>query len=147
MSRVVAFLLALTLWGCATGVPSTSVAEAQIRGLEEEERTAILNRDPVTLQRIWAPEFIVNSPVNRVSPNRTAVLDLVQRGTIHYSAFERRIEALRIFGGTAVVMGAETVVPAASGGRPVQRRFTHIWQREATSWRLVARHANDIAER
>ena len=45
---------------------------------------------------------------------------------------------------TAIVMGAETITPARDGARSVQRRFTHIWQRDAGGWRLVARHANDI---
>lgn len=115
-----------------------------IRSLEEQERTAVLNRDSGTLERIWGPEFIVNSPLNQISPNRAMVLDLVRRGLIHYSAFERRIEEIRIIENTAIVMGGETVQPAAGGARAVQRRFTHFWQRDAGSWRLVARHANDI---
>ena len=147
MSRMLAVLLALALWGCATAVPNTPSAgeEALIRGLEEQERTAVLNRDSVRLQQIWAPEFIVNSPFNQISPNRAVVLDLVRRGLIHYSAFERRIEELRIIGNTAIVMGSETVQSVGAAGPPVQRRFTHLWQRDAASWRLVARHANNIA--
>lgn len=147
MSRVLAILIALTLWSCDTPpVPSGSAAgeEAVIRGLEDRERTAVLNRDSVTLQQIWAPEFIVNSPFNQISPNRAVVLDLVRRGLIHYTAFERRIEELRIIGNSAIVMGAETVQPARAEARPVQRRFTHIWLRDTGGWRLVARHANDI---
>lgn len=146
MSRTLAVLLALPLWGCATAVPSMPSAgeETLIRGLEEQERTAVLNRDSVTLQRIWAPEFIVNSPFNQISPNRAVVLDLVRRGLIHYSVFERRIEELRIIRNTAVVMGSETVQPLGAAGPPVQRRFTHVWQRDAASWQLVARHANNI---
>lgn len=146
MSRMLAALLSLQLWGCATAVPSTPSAgeEAVIRGLEEQERTAVLERDSVTLQQIWAPEFIVNSPFNQISPNRAVVLDLIRRGLIHYSAFERRIEELRVIGTTAVVMGSEMVQPVGAAGPPVQRRFTHVWQRDAASWRLVARHANNI---
>jgi hypothetical protein len=146
MRRMLAVLVALPLWGCATAVTSTPSAgeEAVLRGLEEQERTTVLNRDSVTLQRIWAPEFIVNSPFNQISPNRAVVLDLVRRGLIHYSAFERRIEELRIIGNTAIVMGAETVQSVGAAGPPMQRRFTHIWQRDAVSWRLVARHANNI---
>ena len=149
MSRVLAVLLALALLGCATAVPNTPSAgdEAVIRSLEEQERTAVLSRDTVTLQRIWAPEFIVNSPFNQISSNRAVVLDLVRRGLIHYSAFERGIEELRIFGNTAIVMGAETVQSVGAAGPPVPRRFTHVWQRDAASWRLVARHANNIAVR
>jgi hypothetical protein len=147
MGRVLAVLLALLLSGCDSTVPATRAPEdeAVIRGLEEEERTAVLNGDSVAMQRIWSTEFIVNSPLNQVSPNRGVVLDLVRQGLIHYTAFERRIEELRIIGSIAVVMGAETVQPAGAEGGAVQRRFTHIWQRDAATWRLVARHANNIA--
>jgi ketosteroid isomerase-like protein len=27
----------------------------------------------------------------------------------------------------------------------LQRRFTHVWRKTSGTWRLVARHANDIA--
>lgn len=146
MSRVLTILIALTLLSCATAAPGGSAAgeEAMIRGLEEQERTAVLNRDSGTLEQVWAPEFIVNSPLNQISPNRAVVLDFVRRGLIHYTAFERRIEELRIIGNTAIVMGGETVQPAGAAAPPVQRRFTHVWQRDAGAWRLVARHANDI---
>lgn len=146
MSRVLAVLLALVLSSCDSTVPGTRGPgdEAVIRGLEEEERTAILNRDSVALQRIWSTDFIVNSPLNQVSPNRAVVLDLVRQGLIQYTAFERRIEEFRLIGDIAVVMGSEAVQPAGADGGPVQRRFTHIWQRDAATWRLVARHANNI---
>lgn len=145
MSRVLAVLLALPMWSCATAGSITPSAgdEAVIRSLEEQERTAVLNRDSGTLEQIWAPEFIVNSPLNQISPNRAVVLDLVRRGLIHYAAFDRRIEQLRIIGNTAIVMGAETVQPAGAAGPSIPRRFTHIWQRDAAGWRLVARHANN----
>ncbi|HEX6251323.1 MAG TPA: nuclear transport factor 2 family protein [Gemmatimonadaceae bacterium] len=146
MRRVLGVLIVLTLWSCATTAPARSPAgeDAVIRGLEDQERAALLNRDTVALQRMWAPGFIVNSPLNQISRDRGVVLDLVRRGLIHYSAFDRRIEEVRIMGNIAIVMGAESATPARAGARAVPRRFTHVWQRDAGAWRLVARHANDI---
>ena len=98
-------------------------------------------------QRLWAEEFIVNSPINQIAPSQAIVVDLMRRGLIHYSSFDRSIEQLRIAENVAIVMGAETVQPAGNApmaGQTVRRRFTHIWQRNAGIWRLIARHANNI---
>jgi ketosteroid isomerase-like protein len=117
-----------------------------IRQLEDQERLGMLNQDTETLQRIWAEDFMVNSPLNTVSPDRAIVLDLVRQGRIHYSSFERRIEQIRVLENLAIVMGAETVQPVAGPpARPVQRRFTHIWRYEAGNWSLIARHANNVS--
>lgn len=82
-------------------------AEATIRSLEEQERVAVLNRDAQALQRLWSERFMVNSPLNQIAPDRSVVLDLLQRGLIHYSSFERRIEWIRLDGDVAIVMGGE----------------------------------------
>lgn len=119
--------------------------EETIRALEFQERLAVVNRDTVSLKRIWAERFMVNAPSNRISPDRSFALDLIQTGAIHYSSFERDIECLRIEGDIAIVMGAETIRPtgnAPRAGETVQRRFTHVWKRDGDTWRLIARHAN-----
>jgi ketosteroid isomerase-like protein len=123
------------------------VADARaLRQLEDQERIAVLEGDSASLERVWSEDFTVNNPMNRISPDRTAVLDLVRRGALRYSSFDRRIEQLRVLGDLAIVMGAETVQPVAKPPvPPVQRRFTHVWRKEAGNWRLLARHANNIA--
>lgn len=121
--------------------------EAAIRSLEEAERRAVLAQDFDALERLWAPEFTVNSPMNRIAPDRAAVLDIFRRGLAHYASFDRRIEAIRFHGDVAIVMGAETVEPigeAPHAGERVERRFTHIWKSTGGTWRLIARHASNI---
>lgn len=153
MTKGLALPLLLLVVGCATVGPaaqtraSIAADEASIRAFEEQERQGILNRDSQALQRIWSEHFMVNSPFNQVSPDAGVVLDLMRQGLIHYSSFERRIEHLRIDGDIAIVMGAETVRPTGNAplaGQTVQRRFTHIWRRDGGTWRLIARHANNI---
>jgi hypothetical protein len=151
MNRILALAVLLPLFGCVATAPvtmqSTPGDDAAIRTLEEQERLAVLNQDVQTLQRLWAEEFMVNSPFNQISPNQAIVVDLMRQGLIHYSSFDRTIEQLRIARNVAIVMGAETIQPAANApmaGQTVRRRFTHIWQRNAGTWRLIARHANNI---
>jgi ketosteroid isomerase-like protein len=151
MNRNLALAVLLPLFGCMPTVPATTQStpadDAAIRALEEQERLAVLNQDVAALERLWADEFMVNSPLNQIAPNRAIVVNIMRQGLIHYSSFNRTIEQLRTAGNVAIVMGAETVQPtgnAPMAGQTVQRRFTHIWQRNAGTWRLIARHANNI---
>ena len=150
--QLLASLVALLLAGsplivAAQSQEPRSAEESAIRSLEEQERMAVLNGDIVALERLWAEQFIVNNPQNEISANRDAVLDRVRRGLIRYSKFERRIEAIRFSEDIAIVMGSETVVPKnddAGSNQAVHRRFTNIWRKTGTTWRVIARHANVI---
>jgi len=119
--------------------------EVAIRALEDKARLAVLTSDIAALEELWSESFIVNNPENQILANRTAVLDRVHQGQIHYSKFEREIEAIRFAGDIAIVMGAETVLAAgAAEDQVVHRRFTNVWRREGSTWRAIARHANVI---
>jgi len=146
-----ALLLAMAVLGCTTvpqaNLPQATSDETAIRRLEEQERLGVLNRDIAVLEQMWSEQLIVNAPSNQVSSDRKIVLNLVRQGKIHYSLFDRRIEQLRIDGDIAIVMGGETVQASGNtsqAGQTSQRRFTHVWKKEAGAWRLVARHANII---
>lgn len=122
-------------------------AEQTVRALEERERLAVLAEDTAALRDIWAPSLIVNNPQNEISADRDTVLGLIAAGRIRHAQFDRRIEAVRIYGDVAVVMGGETVVTRVTTGAappPVERRFSHTWQRTEAGWRLIARHANRV---
>ena len=127
-----------------------SADEATVRALDDQERAAVLNQDFPALERLWSDQLLVNAPSNQVTRGKRAVLDLVRRGLIRYSLFERRVEFVRVDGDLAFVMGAETVRPigeAPMAGQTVQRRFTNIWRKEGGTWHLIARHANVIPPR
>ena len=122
--------------------------ESTIRILEERERANVAAQDFAALEEIWSEHFIVNSPFNQIAPNRAVVLDLFRQGLAHYTSFERTIEEIRVFGDIAITMGRETVRPtgkAPGAGTTIERRFTNIWQQDGSRWRLLARHANNIA--
>lgn len=147
----IAFPLVLLFLGCVSSDMATqaqvSAEEETIRSLDDQERTALLNRDISALERLWSDQLTVNAPTNQVVIGKSAVLALVKRGLVHYSSFERKTELVRVDGDVAVVMGAETVQPigdAPMAGQTVPRRFTHIWKKEGTTWRLMARHANVV---
>ena len=143
---VLLFLLCSSPSLLAQTVSSPAATEDTIRALEEQERQAVLREDVTALELLWSDRLVVNNPQNTVSPDRAVVVDLVRRGLIRYARFDRRIEVIRFHNDIAVVMGSETIIRRAEAGdpTPVDRRFTHIWQRTGTAWRLIARHANAL---
>lgn len=140
-------LLLLGPVGSDTATPlqgRASADEETIRSLDDQERTAVLNRNYAPLEHLWCDQFTVNAPNNQVVIGRRDVLALVQR-IARFSSFERRIEFLRVDGDLAIVMGAETVQPtgdAPLAGQTVERRFTNIWKKDGGTWCAIARHAN-----
>jgi ketosteroid isomerase-like protein len=116
-----------------------------VRKLDDAERLAVLNEDLAALTNLWAPEFIVHNPQNRVSDGRDAVLARMKEGLIRYSRFERTIDLVRVEGDLAFVMGGELVVPKREPATEVHRRFTNVWRRTGDTWRMIARQATIVA--
>jgi uncharacterized protein (TIGR02246 family) len=146
-----ATIIACAVSGVALGQGALrdEALEQSIRKLEREESAAVLRSDVAALEQLWAEDFTVNNPQNRISQGRQDVLQLVRSGLIKYSSFVREIEAVRIHGNTVVVMGTEQVIPVGNvpkAGETVRRRYTNVWINKDGKWLLTARHANAICE-
>lgn len=147
MKKLFILLLSLLSVVCINGQNNLSKPETEIRNLEEKERTAMLNHDTATLQKMWAANFIVNAPFNRVTLSSREVIDMVNSGTIRFSSFNRNIEQIVVKKDLAVTMGSEEVVFTGNvpqAGQTVKRRFTNIWLKEDGKWKLTFRHANNL---
>jgi hypothetical protein len=144
-------LLSPLLWTVAMAQDRNSDEEL-VRSLDDQERTAALNRDDSALERLWSEQFILNAPNNQVVVGKRGVLDtFIRAGIINFSTFERQIEFIRADGAFVIIMGLETVQPVSDApsaglvaGHEIKRRFTNIWKNEAGTWRLFVRHANVI---
>jgi ketosteroid isomerase-like protein len=124
-----------------------SSTELTIRNLEQQECKAALEKDTITLRRLWANEFTVNSPANRVVTGGKNTLDRPVINQADNMSFTRVIEHVMLKGDYAIVMGHEVVVPkgtSAVAPIPVKRRYTNVWMMEEGQWKLFARHANII---
>ena len=120
--------------------------EAAVRAATEAERVAILGRDTVAIERLFADDLLVNSPGNRVHDKAEVLARLRTPGLIDYTVFERTVERVAIRGDIATVMGSEVVVDRIGPrtGRRVERRFTDMLRYEGGEWRMFARHANVV---
>jgi ketosteroid isomerase-like protein len=120
--------------------------EAEIKNLEQMEVQAILNKDSATLLKLWDKDYTVNSPDNVIYFAGKTTLDrpVLKRSR---TTFTRDIEHISISGNFGFSMGSETLIPAGDSpqtGQVVKRRFTNIWQKQESGWKLVGRHANVI---
>ena len=122
--------------------------EAEIRSLEQTEVQAVLNKDTITLKKIWDKDYVVNNPDNKIvlATSNPADRPVMQKAR---TSFTREVEKIIINGDIVISMGSETVVPAgdvSKAGQTVKRRYTNIWMRKDNSWKLVARHANVVCQ-
>jgi hypothetical protein len=139
----------VALWLASThttdAADTRSPVEQEVRRLDAQEADAVLRADHALIDELWAVDFIVNNPFNAVGFGREG---RVRSGDVTYTSFERVAEFVALRGEVAIVMGHEKVVPKApsvGAGRVLHRRYTNIWMRSETGWKLAARHANVIS--
>lgn len=137
----------------ANGVGEASSAsmgtslEAQIRALDQAHATAILKGDAKALDALMDDDVTVNHPTGRIVKEKKELLELIARGVIRYTAFERTPERFLFYPGMVVVMGGEVVVPAPGAphaGERLERRYTNAWMQRDGRWQLAFRHANNV---
>jgi hypothetical protein len=124
-------------------VAQSTAIENKIRELEKAESGAVLTHDTTTIESIWADDFTVNTPYNRVGTGKKG-------GPIplYYERLDRNIEKLIVYNNRLVMtMGNEVVKrkpPMTLAGLTLTRRFTHVWMKRNGKWQLAIRHANFI---
>lgn len=117
--------------------------ENKIKELEKAESGAVVAHDTTTLESIWADDFTVNTPYNKVGTGKKG-------GPIplYYARLDRNIEKLIVYSDRLVMtMGNEVVKrkpPMTLAGQTLTRRFTHVWMKRNGKWQLAIRHANFI---
>jgi hypothetical protein len=91
---------------------------------------AIERKDVAALEKIWAPDFVVNSLENKVL-TRPEVLAALKAGELDYGKYE----SFTVHREVAVMMGHENInqVGGAHAGKTLVRRFTNVWQRRGDS--------------
>lgn len=122
--------------------------EREIRRLNVQEVDALLGNDVATLKRLWSDDLVVTNPFNRFIDKRQ-VVGMTESGTLAFTAYQRQIEYVRLYGDTAIVAGAETVVWAGKlplTGQTSQLRFTGVWMKQGGRWQEVARHASIVPQ-
>jgi hypothetical protein len=146
MKHLILFLTLKTFFMISNA--QTNTAADQVRILEKAEAVAFLANNYEALNKIWHPEFTVNTPLNRIL--KTAdIQGAMKAGLIKYSLLERNIEEIMVHDNVVITLGNEVTIPidkAPMAGQKVTRRFTNTWVRERNEWRMFARHASNICD-
>jgi ketosteroid isomerase-like protein len=142
-------LIPLLLASSLSAQPPNGTAKLgqEIRKLDRAEAAAVLVTDVPAIEMLWADDFTVNAPNNKVLRGKPDAIKLVRDGILDYSSFIRDVEAVLIHGDTVILMGLETVKAkgkAPFAGQTVRRRFTNIWMKREGQWQLTARQATII---
>ena len=142
-------IIAISISLSIVNAQNNAAIEASIKELEQMSVKAILDSDTITLKKIWAPEFMVNTPRNDIAENRDAVLNIQRTGLINYSSFTRVIEKIQIQNDVVITMGYETFMPTENlpqADQNLKRRFLNVWMKQKGEWRHVARQASIICQ-
>lgn len=127
--------------------------EATIRELEQQQAKSAIAGDRAALERLFAADFRVINPSGSVV-SRAELLDLLTGGgPSPYSSASYETQTVALRGDVAWSVGLETVVfrpdvrnmQGAQPGQTVQRRITHVWERQGGEWKLALRHATNVA--
>lgn len=127
---------------CITNIAlSQDPREAEIKRLENLERTSVLKGDSAVLfDKIWSPKMVVNTPANVVGTVEGTKAHL-RSGDLNYTSFERNIEKITFNDNVAIVMGGEIIKPQGNqvnAGKIVSRRFTNVWMYKDNTWSIIA---------
>jgi len=124
--------------------------EASLRAADAEELRIVLTGDANAERTFMHPNYLVNSPVNRIV-RKEQLIKMLSEGQIASDAIERTIEATAITGNVGIVMGREIVKPKPTselgrlhGAKTLERRFTNVFLFENGDWRLLARQSTVI---
>jgi ketosteroid isomerase-like protein len=112
--------------------PQTAAAEDAVRQVNAEEIQAFVHNDPKAMAPLWADEFIVVNPLNKLI-NKSQVLAMVQSGLLAATSYDRQLDYVRVDGDFAIVAGIETVTwggKMPTAGKTQQIRFTGVWKNQ-----------------
>ena len=124
--QILFIVITLVTWAVFAQAQQNEIA-AEISKLEQACVQAILTQDTATLKKLWAEDFMVNAPLNKVVIG--GQVKLVTAGVIKYSSFVLENEQTMVKGDFVITMGHETVVTLGSNypvaGKTIHRRYTH----------------------
>lgn len=146
-------ILLLAVYASLLQAAAPATDATTLRDIEQQQARAAIAGDRAALERFFAPSFVLVNP-SGARVTRAELLALLTRGgTPPYTSATYETEEVTVRGDVAYTVGLETVVfsadvqgmQGAQPGQTVQRRVTHVWERQGGQWRLVLRHASNVA--
>ena len=122
---------------------SQSVVE-EISKLDRERIHAQVHADAAELDRIYADDFIGIGPSGTVRTKKEVLADF-QSGSLKFQSITTADVRIRVYGNAAVETGLSTMKGQdAEKTVPEENRFTRVWIKQGSRWRLVANHYSKL---
>ena len=111
-----------------------------IRQLDSERIQAQIGADTVTLNRIYADDFIGVGPSGTMRTKPQVISDFTSGGLKFQSITTDDVQ-VRVYGNAAVETGRSTMIGQDKNKVvPRDNRFTRVWVKLHGRWQLVANH-------
>lgn len=147
MKKTISSLLAMLLASAHFISFAQENKETEIRNLEKIEGEAFVKKDTTTLFSLFSPQLVVNTPLNRVATLED-IKRLLRIGKIDLTSSGKNIEKITFINNMAIVMGQDIIKPQGAmegAGKIVTRRYTDVWIKDESGWKLTVRQATNIS--
>ncbi len=126
-------------FGEAQQEPENSKSEQEVRQTIEKYRTALLQRDIPTLEKIWADDYIFVNALGKVMTKAQRLANAKSGATTLDSINEEENITVRVYQNSAVAT-SRVMIKGKYGGQPTsgQYRSTHVWVKGPEGWQLVS---------
>ena len=125
---------------------SDAAAEQEVRQTIEKYRTALLQKDAATLERIWADDYTFTNGAGETHSKADRLANLKSGATSLDSISEEEDMKVRVYGNVAVATSRVTIKGQYSGKQTSgQYRSIHVWVKGAAGWQLVANQITPVA--
>jgi ketosteroid isomerase-like protein len=116
----------------------------EIENLESQWRTAVVQNDVTTINRLLADDYLGINP-NGTLETKADALAQRRSGTVKISSIEPTSLKVRVYGDTAVVT-SRVDVQGMDGDRDISGRYhyTRVYSRRDGEWKIVSFEASRI---
>ena len=123
-----------------------TAAEQEVRQTIEKYRTALLQKDAATLERIWADDYTFTNGAGETHSKAERLANLKSGATSLDSISEEEDMKVRVYGNVAVATSRVTIKGQYSGKQTSgQYRSIQVWVKGAAGWQLVANQITPVA--
>jgi ketosteroid isomerase-like protein len=148
--------IVLLLAACLPGIPLPAHGAAipllhredrlhrEIENLEAQWRTALMQNDVATINRLLADDYLGINP-NGTLETKADALALRRSGTMKISSLDPINMKVRVYGDTAVVT-SQVELEGHDGDRDISGRYhyTRVYSRKSGEWKVVSFEASRI---
>ena len=126
--------------------PANSASEQEVRQMIKKYRTAILQRDIATLEKIWADDYVFVNAAGDVLTKTERLANIKSGATTLDSINQEENVTVRVYQNSAVTTSRVTLKGQYSG-QPISGdyRSTLVWVKGPAGWQLVSNQLTALA--